>query len=128
MAKRARKLSILLVEDDKIVTDLIISILNKSNFQIVCAPSVEASMVGFDGDNYDAVIMDIFMQGAGGIAGIQEIRKSAPDMPILAISAGFGGASPDAPLRAAQKIGANMALAKPFSADGLLDALKTIMA
>ena len=36
---------------------------------------------------YDAVILDVMMNGIGGLATLQELRKSDPDIPVLMVTA-----------------------------------------
>ena len=77
-------------------------------------------------DRPDAVLIDVFMPGLGGIEGIQRIRSVKPQLPIIAISAGFQEtmSSGDA-LKAASKIGADGVLCKPFGPEALKTTLAT---
>lgn len=59
------------------------------------------------------------MDGIGEIEGIKVIRETASDVFIIPISAGYQDIAPDTALKAALKIGADKALAKPFTADDL---------
>lgn len=72
-------------------------------------------------------IVDLFMPGKEGIETIMEIRQRYPAVKIIAVSGGTQktGASF---LTVAQRLGAHLALSKPFSADELLAALNHLIA
>ena len=114
-----RRPRILVIDDDGDITDFIAAVLSARDYQITIAHTVEEGLVGFATLEYDVVFMDLFMDGVGGIEGIKEIRQSASDVFIVAISAGYQDMLPDDALQAALKIGADKALAKPFTADDL---------
>lgn len=116
-----RKLNrnILVVEDDKSTVDIISRALSKKGWQVTMALSMEEALLGFVAIPYDLVVADIFMPGMGGIEGIKLMRKYRSDIKILATSAGFSEMSPGSALKAAEKIGADDILEKPFSLDDL---------
>ena len=113
--------NVLIIEDDHHITDLIVIILQNLGCRPTTAFDVESAMIGFAPKVYDLVISDVFMEGAGGIAGITKIRAIDLDVPIIVVSAGYGSISPADTIRAAKKIGANYGLAKPFLIDALID-------
>ena len=114
-----RRPRILVIDDDGDITDFIGVVLSARDYQVSIAHTVEEGLVGFATLEYDVVFMDLFMDGVGGIEGIKVIRDSASDALIIAISAGYKDMTPDDALKAALKIGADKALAKPFTADDL---------
>ena len=114
-----RRPRILIIDDDTDITAFIGVVLSAHGYQVTIAHSVEEGLVGFATQNYDVVFMDLFMDGVGGIEGIKVIRQSASGVPIAAISAGYHEMPPDDALKAALKIGADHALAKPFMAEDL---------
>lgn len=67
----------------------------------------------FAAEQADLVICDIIMPNKDGIETILEIRRSAPDVKIIAISGGGVSVGSDY-LNAALKLGADHILAKPF--------------
>ena len=67
------------------------------------------------------------MSGIGGIEGIKKMSELNPNVPIIAMSAGYGEMSPDNALKAAKKIGANNILAKPFEISQLMEIVKTYL-
>ena len=111
--------NVLVVEDDKNIVDIVSRALETENCQVTMSLSMEEALLGFEHMPYDLVIADIFMTGMGGIEGIMRMRKARPEVKILATSAGYSDMSPKAALEAAEKIGADAVLPKPFSINDL---------
>jgi len=111
--------NVLVVEDDKNTVDIISRALSREGFRVTMALNMEDALKDFGRLDYALVVTDIFMAGMGGIKGIQEMRRLRPETKILATSAGYSEMTPDAALKAAEKIGADAILAKPFSLDDL---------
>ncbi len=111
--------NVLVVEDDKDAIDIISRVLSREGFRVTMALNMEDALKDFARLDYALVITDIFMAGMGGIKGIQEMRRLRPEAKILATSAGYSDMTPDAALKAAERIGADAILAKPFSLDAL---------
>jgi DNA-binding response OmpR family regulator len=81
--------------------------------------NMEDALTDFVRLDYGLVVTDIFMAGMGGIEGIQKMRALRPKVKILATSAGYSEMTSDAALKAAEMIGADAILPKPFSIDDL---------
>lgn len=73
----------------------------------------------------EVAIVDLYMPGKDGIETIIEIRRQFPAVKIIAISGSVPKTS-DAILLMAQKLGAHLTLAKPFSMDEILEAVKSL--
>lgn len=119
MAGFERVANILVVEDDKETVEITSRALGKGGWRATIALSMEDALMDFDRIKFDLVVTDIFMAGMGGIEGIQRMREIRPDVKILATSAGYSEMSPGAALKAAEKIGADAILPKPFALDEL---------
>ncbi len=113
--------NVLVVEDDKNTMEIFSRALEKENCRVTMSLNMEEALLGFDQMPYDLVIADIFMTGMGGIEGIQRMREVRPEVKILATSAGYSVMTPQAALKAAEKVGADAVLPKPFSLDDLRD-------
>ena len=127
MSKKKAISNILVVEDDKDTIEIISRALSSRNWRVTMSLSMEEGLLGFDSMPYDLVIADIFMPGMGGIEGIKRMREIRPEISILATSAGFSEMSPEEALKAAEKIGADAVLPKPFTLDGLRDAVARLL-
>ena len=75
---------------------------------------------------FDLIITDIIMPEKEGIELIIEVRQKHSDMPIIAVSGGSHRGVDDY-LQMAKKLGANMTLTKPFSADEILLSTKSLL-
>jgi len=77
----------------------------------------------------DIVITDILMPKKHGYDAISEIRDISPDMKIIAISGGGGSDfNPKAFIDMSGFLGADRILAKPFSSEEFLSAVKACLA
>jgi CheY-like chemotaxis protein len=74
----------------------------------------------------DLVITDLIMPEKEGIETIVELRRSDPELPIIAISGG-GRLSMEDNLLIAQKLGARSTLTKPFRSVELLEAVESVL-
>jgi len=105
---------ILVIDDSSTICKLLTKKLNTSGYISNAMTSMEEALASDDVVGLDLVIIDIFMPGLGGIAGIAHIRKNWPDIKIIAISGGWETKDGDDALSAAKKIGADAAIKKPF--------------
>jgi DNA-binding NarL/FixJ family response regulator len=117
-----RKISVLLVEPDPQVAQLLLLLLAPEappfRFEPVCVEDVDAGLRSLArGSRIDAVLLGLTLGGAGGLEGVRTLRREAPHAPIVALVA--PGA--EARGREAVKLGA-----KGFQVRGRLnsDALK----
>ncbi len=105
--------SILLVDDEKSITDVIVEMLSGLGYRVMTAQSGEEAidLYRLHAGEIDLVIMDMIMPGLGGRAAIAEIRKMNPQARII-LSSGYALAGQ------AQEIldqgGAVLFLQKPF--------------
>jgi len=110
---------VLVVEDDKATIEIIGRALTREGFRVTMAHNMEDALKDFGRMNYALVVTDIFMAGMGGIEGIRAMRRIRPEAKILATSAGYSEMTPEAALKAAEMIGADAVLAKPFAIESL---------
>lgn len=113
---RGRK-TVAVVDDDKMITDLVARLLMRRSIQPIVCFRAEDALDVIAQRAPDGVVTDIFMEGMGGIEAIRRIREIEPQIKIIAISGGWGGSDKTRALRAAIRIGADAALAKPFSTE-----------
>ncbi len=113
-------LNVLIIDDEESHASLVSRVFRKNGYEIAVVHSAEDGLAKFEGRDFDLVITDIFMEGIGGIAGIDRIRASRPDVMIIAMSAGYSKMSAKEALATAQKVGADAVLPKPFALADLM--------
>jgi len=119
--------SVLVIDDDRPMVNLIAAIVMSQGHQPTTSSDVETGLSGFRAGLYDLVISDIFMEGVGGIEGIRQIREIDPSIPIIAVSAGYNEMTPEKAVRAAEKIGADYGVAKPFTPEDMAQLINEAM-
>jgi len=108
--------------DDEADTRIFLEdVLLAAGYEVVLARDGAEGMLRYESEPTDLALIDLFMPNREGLETIKELRKRAPDFPIIAIS---GDSLADCLLQVARKIGANEILQKPFSPDELLASVK----
>jgi len=111
---------ILLVDDDKSGREVALFNLLKVGYETVSAESGSEALSLFSGGDFDIVITDVRMPGLSGIELLRRIRKMAPDLPVIVITA-FGDMET---AMEAMREGACYFIVKPFERDHLLLAVE----
>lgn len=105
---------ILVVDDDKMISDLLRRTLERAGYRVTEAHDGQMALNAHKAAPADLVITDMIMPGMEGIETIMEFRRRSPAMKIIAMSGGGMGKGTDY-LNLAKKFGAFHTLAKPFS-------------
>jgi DNA-binding NtrC family response regulator len=123
--------TILVIDDDHSIRHAIQVLLKKNGYEVVLAPDGAAGLKLIGNVQFDAVIIDMFMDGMDGLATIRELKKFDPDLPFVAMS-GFPFTDPrnGVPdfLGMAVRLGAVAALQKPCRVFELLNAVQKCIA
>jgi len=121
---------ILLIDDDDLLRDTVLQMLELDGHEVTEATSGEQGLALFQrsatsghGSGFDLVITDVLMPGVDGARVIVELRRTEPDLPIIAISGGRRVLSPQFNLETATLAGATCQMAKPFTRSELQSAL-----
>lgn len=113
------KLTILVVEDDRAVRNLITTTLKANEYHFLTAKDGETAVMEASSHNPDVVLLDLGLPDMDGVEVIRKIR-SWSNMPIIVISA----RSEDSDKIKALDAGADDYLTKPFSVEELLARLR----
>lgn len=113
------KTSILVVEDDAPIRNLITTALKAHDYRYLTAPNGERAILEASSHNPDIVLLDLGLPDMDGMEVIRKIR-SWSNMPIIVISA----KCEDADKIEALDTGADDYLTKPFSIEELLARLR----
>lgn len=119
--------SILLVDDDPQVLKLLLDYLTRQGHEVACASNGKEAVKIMRVSHIDLCLMDIIMPGKDGLETIPEFRQAHPSIKILAVSGG-GSMGSSEYLKMAQALGADRALAKPFTFQALKDAVDSLLA
>jgi DNA-binding response OmpR family regulator len=111
---------ILLVEDEERIRSLLKEVLESEGYEVQEASSGKEALQSHARSSPDLILTDIVMPDTEGIEMIIKIRKSDPNVKIVAMSGGDY-------LDMAKKLGADCTLTKPFSNQTLLDAVKATL-
>ncbi len=118
--------TILLIDDDAAVRDVVSAMLKLEGHDVTIAENGREAIPMLTGGGFDLVITDLIMPEKEGIETISEIRRNDRRTPILAISGG-GRLGPGDYLETARHLGADATLAKPFARQELVAAVDTLL-
>ncbi|PWC37403.1 response regulator [Azospirillum sp. TSO35-2] len=114
--------TVLVIDDEDMVRLVLRQFLERLGMEVVEAQDGEEGLRLFRAHRIDLVICDLIMPRADGIGTIMHIRQIAPKMKIIAISGG-GRSHAMELLKVAEEMGADHALAKPFTRDQMTAAV-----
>lgn len=118
-----KPLAILVVDDQPILREVLGEILEEAGHDVRLAADGGEALRKMSCGHYDVLLTDVVMPGIDGIELIGEVRRRYPWMRVIAMSAGSGNFSNTNCLEIATRVGANVALAKPFDGRRLLQAV-----
>jgi two-component system, chemotaxis family, chemotaxis protein CheY len=117
---------VLVIDDEAMIRTTLCAILTDAGCRVAAASDGVQAVEALRKDPADAVVVDIYMPQLDGFETIRQLRRVAPDAMIVAMSGGSRGEFD--PLRAAELLGADRSLRKPFSVEDVLTALKDVLA
>jgi two-component system, NtrC family, response regulator PilR len=123
-AAAARKGSILVVDDEEIMREILETLLSREGYDVRLASHAAEGLDLARSVPFDAAILDVMMPGMDGIEALDEIKKIDEDLPVLMITA---FASVENAI-AAMKRGAFDYITKPFKNDEVLVVLRNALA
>lgn len=83
----AKKGSILIVDDEEIMRDVLETILSAEGHRVELAKTGEEGVEAYARKAYDVVLLDVSMPGMGGLRALEEILKGDPEAVVLMITA-----------------------------------------
>lgn len=78
---------LLLAEDEKVLSKVLVKILEKNNYSVDAVFNGEDALSYMESGNYDAAVLDIMMPKMDGITVLKKIRASGSRLPILLLTA-----------------------------------------
>jgi len=126
-APNARKLHVLVADDNPINREVIGKILDRGGHSTTMVTNGEGVLESLEQDRCDVVILDRNMPGLGGVETLQALRlmtRGRERIPVIMLSA---DATPES-RKEALEAGADAFLPKPIEARRLLDEVQTVAA
>ena len=118
-----RRKRVLLVDDEPGLLMFAGEVLRDAGYDVVTGDDGNVALSLVRSQPFDLAIIDLVMPEREGLDTMMRLRESHPGLPIVAISGAFGGRF----LHSASMLGARAALAKPFSGEDLLNAVRTVL-
>jgi CheY-like chemotaxis protein len=117
---------ILIIDDDAAIRDVLFEMMQLEEFDATVAENGLKALKLLEQSPFDCIITDIVMPEKEGLETILYVRKTYPDIPIIAIS---GGAriKPESYLDIATRFGARYVFSKPFERKKLIAAIKSCL-
>jgi DNA-binding NtrC family response regulator len=113
----AKKGSILVVDDEEIMRDVLETLLSAEGYRVDLARTGEEGLECYGRKPYDVVLLDVSMPGMGGLRALEEILKADAEAVVLMVTA---SATFDTAIAAWER-GAAGCIRKPFQNELILE-------
>ncbi len=119
------KQTVLVIDDEEDIRELILYNLSKEGFRVECAVSGEAGLELLKGELPDLIILDLMLPGLDGLEVCRRVKADSrlQHIPIIMVTA--RGEEPD--IVRGLELGADDYVAKPFSPKVLLARVKSVL-
>ena len=118
--------SILIVDDEASITQLVGRALRKKGYEVPTAGNGHEATRLVGHQRFALVMTDLLMPDMDGIQVITELRKTHPEIRLIAMSGG-GHITQDQYLKIAKGLGAHALLEKPFTIEQLYSVVETTL-
>ena len=116
-------MNVCVIDDDPLVVTHLQQMLTSMGHAVVTALDVNTGLDQVRTQALDVAVVDVLMPDRDGLTFIMEVRRTHPNLRIVAITGG-GRLGAGSLLKMASGLGADAALVKPFSASELDMALQ----
>lgn len=118
--------SVLVVDDNQDIRDLVVHILSADGFHVYSAHDGENALAILNSNEINLVLLDVMMPGMSGLDVLQEIRsgsnKKLRDIPVMMITAKSSTEDIDKALA----LGATSYIVKPFRGTTIREKVRSI--
>lgn len=121
------KPTILVIDDDESLRNSLRRTLKKGSYTVLEAAEGRQGLTVLKTQTVDLILLDIFMPDKEGLETLTELRRSYPGIKVIAMSGGGAEGWLDV-LNLARMLGAQRTLAKPFTREELIEAVKQLLA
>ena len=116
-------ISILVADDEEGIRNLVVNWLQDRGHTLTAVRSANEALRCISAENFDLVITDVVMPDGDGFELISSLRKTHPEMRILAMSGGGRYLRGVECLKMARGLGAHAVVLKPFNMEQLQAAI-----
>lgn len=115
---------VLAIDDDGAVCATVSAILERAGHEVVTVQNARRGLKLLEADQFDLLLIDIFMPEMDGLETVRVLRGSKPELPIIVMSGAMTdqASMPDY-LSFGTKLGAIESLRKPFRPATLVEAV-----
>ena len=114
--------TILVVDDDRAVREIIVDVLTSAGYDVVDAASGREAVARAEGRRIDLLLTDLVLPGIGGPQLAAELGRSRPGLPVVFMSGYSEDTGPAESVRGAAF------LQKPFAGSALVAAVRKALA
>ncbi len=118
---------ILVVDDEEPIRTLISKILEKDGHSVMESENGQHACDTYQDAEIDLIVTDLVMPEKNGIEMIIQLKKTHPDVKVIAISGGSGFSGQIDLLSVAQLLGAKHVIKKPFTVDQVRSAVNDVV-
>jgi excisionase family DNA binding protein len=115
--------SILIVDDDPVIHDLLGEIVQSQNYSFTAVGSGEAALEALAKQHYDLVFLDLLLPGLSGTEILSAIKEKDKDIVVVIIT----GFADDPVALKAMSLGPLLLIRKPFREKDILEVLNIVM-
>ena len=115
------KKTILLIEDDKVLQEILEDFLVESGYLVLKASDGLKGIEMIDKEAFDLIITDVVLPYVSGIGVIKMAKAKRPEVPICVT--GYGSSSE----KLAEEEKADMVFSKPFEFKHMAEAIKNLL-
>ena len=123
MAEEGGEPTVLVVEDDRGVRDLLVTVLAAEGFDVRTAKDGLEGLLKLRMWSPDAVVLDIMMPDVGGLRVLDELAAEHAEIPVIVVTG-----KPDAVDQATARLGPENVFPKPFDVDELIARIRAVAA
>lgn len=123
----SRKKIVVVIDDDPQMREIISASLAGMRLAIIEASTAEEAVSKASNYVIDIAIVDVFMPGKGGLWVIEQLKTQHKNLKVISMSGGWGQMPPEKAIKAADKIGADFVLTKPFDIIELQNNVKSLL-
>jgi DNA-binding response OmpR family regulator len=115
---------IMVIDDQPDVLETIGGMLRLAGHDVTLAAGGKSGLFGVERDGFEVLVTDMLMPEVDGVEVIKALRRSHPNLWIVAISGGGRQVPADMSLKLSQAFGADKMLYKPVKMADLLASIK----